>query len=176
MIKTKFGTAHLNKDGYYEITSTKEGNFHKQLHRLVFEDFYNITLPSSVIIHHEDENKLNNEIWNLVPMSISEHASLHNKGRDRSGVNGGMWGKTHSSATKQKMREHKIGSNNVNALYDNLWDISCTTYNKTIANKNPKILHKCFGYKYHGRYIPIGVSFDFITPKIIDNLVKEALS
>lgn len=80
-IQTKFGTAVINLDGYYKISSKKEGNFNKLVHRLVFEDFYKIKLPSEIIIHHEDGNKLNNEIWNLIPMSNNEHISLHSKGK-----------------------------------------------------------------------------------------------
>lgn len=77
-IQTKFGTATKRTDGYWDITSSKEGNFKKLLHRLVFEDFYNIKLDNNTIIHHDDGNKDNNEIWNLVPMTQSEHRRLHN--------------------------------------------------------------------------------------------------
>jgi hypothetical protein len=79
-IKTKFGTARIEKKGYYYISSRKEGNNGKFLHRLIFEDFYKIQLPKNIHIHHEDGNKLNNEIWNLIPMTLSEHSSLHCKG------------------------------------------------------------------------------------------------
>lgn len=78
-IQTKFGTASISYEGYYRITSVKEGNLNKLLHRLVFEDFYQTELPSDWIIHHVDGNKLNNEIWNLVPMTKSEHAAIHMK-------------------------------------------------------------------------------------------------
>lgn len=81
VLNTKYGTAKISKYGYWRITSKKEGNCLKFLHRLIFEDFYNIDLneefPEGVIIHHEDGNKLNNEIWNLVPMTPSEHMALH---------------------------------------------------------------------------------------------------
>lgn len=77
-IQTKFGTATKRTDGYWDITSSKEGNFKKLLHRLVFEDFYNIKLDNNTIIHHDDGDKDNNEIWNLVPMTQSEHRRLHN--------------------------------------------------------------------------------------------------
>ena len=99
IIKTKFGTATINKDGYYQISSEKEGNRHKLLHRVVFEDYYQCDLnemfPEGVVIHHEDGNKLNNEIWNLVPMNFEEHSFLHNKG------------KKHSSINKQRMSKSK---------------------------------------------------------------------
>lgn len=78
-IQTNFGIAGISTDGYYRISSIKEGNFKKLLHRLIFEDYYQIKLPDDWIIHHEDGNKLNNEIWNLVPMTRAEHAAIHMK-------------------------------------------------------------------------------------------------
>lgn len=80
-VKTRFGTASIGNHGYYYITSYTEGNNKKLLHRLVFEDFYKIKLPSHIIIHHDDGNKLNNEIWNLIPMTMSEHNSLHSRNK-----------------------------------------------------------------------------------------------
>ncbi len=79
-IKTKFGNATLCNDGYYHITSRKEGNNGKKVSRLVFEDFYNIELPTDVHIHHVDGDRTNDNIWNLIPISSSEHSILHNKG------------------------------------------------------------------------------------------------
>ena len=81
VIKTKYGNATLNNYGYYHITSGKEGNHGKYLHRLIFEDFYNIKLdeefPEGIEIHHIDGVKTNNEIWNLEPISKSEHRQTH---------------------------------------------------------------------------------------------------
>ena len=77
VIKTKYGNATLNDYGYYHISSGKEGNHGKFLHRLIFEDFYNIKLPSNIEIHHDDGDKTNNEIWNLIPLTKSEHRLLH---------------------------------------------------------------------------------------------------
>ena len=82
MIKTKYGNAEITPNGYLQITSSKEGNHKKFLHRLVFEDFYQTKLPSNIAIHHEDGDKTNNKIWNLIPMTLQEHSSLHNKGRE----------------------------------------------------------------------------------------------
>ena len=81
MLKTKYGTARINARGYYEISSSKEWNRGKLLHRLIFEDFYNVKLPSDIIIHHDDGDKTNNEIWNLIPLTKKEHHELHHKGK-----------------------------------------------------------------------------------------------
>lgn len=77
-LQTPFGTANLDSNGYYHITSRKEGNHGKYLHRLIFEDFYKIILPDNIFIHHNDENPLNNNIWNLIPLTKKEHNMLHN--------------------------------------------------------------------------------------------------
>ena len=83
-IKTKFGDATISPNGYWVVTTNNTENQNKPLHRLVFEDFYKISLneefPEGVVIHHEDGNKLNNNIWNLVPMSKAEHRRVHNIG------------------------------------------------------------------------------------------------
>lgn len=79
-IKTKFGTATINCDGYYEISSVKEGNHDKILHRLIYEDFYNVKLPSNVHVHHHNRNKLDNCVFNLRALPAKDHASLHHTG------------------------------------------------------------------------------------------------
>lgn len=49
----------------------------KQLHRVVFEDAYGITIPNGFVIHHIDGNPLNNSIFNLQMMKIEDHNALH---------------------------------------------------------------------------------------------------
>ena len=83
-ITTKFGTAKIGHNGYWVITSRKEGNGNKLLHRLLYEDFYGVTLLKGNVIHHKDENKLNNRISNLELITKGEHNSLHNTGRKHS--------------------------------------------------------------------------------------------
>ena len=100
-INTKFGIARISNDGYWRITSSKEGNNGKRLHRLIFEDYHKCTLLPNAVIHHRDGNKLNNRYENLELMSRGEHSILHHKGE-----NNHMWGKNHSDETKQKMSEN----------------------------------------------------------------------
>lgn len=106
---SKWGTSKTNNYGYHQIKSGKEGHHGKLLHRLIFEDYYNINLeeefPNGVHIHHQDENKLNNEIWNLIPMSPSEHSSLHNKGKNHP-----LFGNHHSEKTCMKMSKTRNSS------------------------------------------------------------------
>lgn len=97
MIKTEFGNVRINSKGYYQVTSTKEGNHNKMLHRLVWEDHYGI-IPDGCVIHHKDGNKLNNDIHNLEIMDNFEHNQLH-----KSGQNNPMYSKNHSLKSKLKM-------------------------------------------------------------------------
>ena len=76
-LHTKYGTARINKEGYYWITSRKEGNNGKRLHRLIWEGFYNTEVPKGYIIHHKNGDKLCNCILNLQLMKKEEHTKLH---------------------------------------------------------------------------------------------------
>lgn len=98
-IQTKFGTAKIHNNRYYMITSCKEGNHGKYLHRLIWEDFYG-PIPEGWIIHHKDENKLNNCICNLELMRKEDHNSHHNEKYAR------IWDIEAVHYHKEKMFQH----------------------------------------------------------------------
>lgn len=79
-IITKFGKAVIDNKGHYRITSGKEGNHGKQLHRLIFEDYHKCTILKGIDCHHINENKTDNRISNLMLIPHSEHSRLHNTG------------------------------------------------------------------------------------------------
>ena len=85
-IQTEFGSAKIQNDGYYKITSGKEGNNKKHLHKLIWEKYYG-KVPEGYVVHHIDHNKLNNDIMNLELMSLPEHISHHKKGINHKGRN-----------------------------------------------------------------------------------------
>lgn len=78
-IFTKYGTCIEDKDGYWIVSSRKEGNKNKRLHRLVWEE-YNGPIPHGFVIHHKDNNRKNNNIDNLEILSSFEHNALHKRG------------------------------------------------------------------------------------------------
>lgn len=100
-LHTKYGTAcFINKGkGYYVISSSKEGNRKKYLHRLIYEDYYNTKIPKGMQIHHIDGDTTNNNPLNLKLVSISEHNKIHKKG------NTNTLGFKHSNKTKERLRE-----------------------------------------------------------------------
>ena len=75
------------------------------------------------VIHHIDENKLNNSLSNLKILSHAHHTYLHKKGKSwymskegkkniskaTKGENNPMYGKHHSEKSKQKIREDHKG-------------------------------------------------------------------
>lgn len=103
VLHTKFGIARIYL-GYYKISSRKEGNHRKYLHKLIFEDFYGFKVPNGFVVHHKDGNKLNNCILNLQLMNAKEHSKLHN-----SGLNSPNFGKHHSKKTKKRMSDAQKG-------------------------------------------------------------------
>jgi len=120
-VNTKFGVARRDERGYLQITSRKEGNKGRMLHRLIFEDFYKTKLPKNIVIHHNDGDPTNNNIWNLIPMRWEEHTFLHHKGREfskehRQHISEAMKGEKHRNygkplpkETREKIRQANTG-------------------------------------------------------------------
>ena len=102
VISTKYGNAGIDSNGYYKITTKQEGNFEKYLHRLIYEEHYG-EIPKGHIVHHKNENKLDNRIENLELMTKKEHTILHSTGNT-------YWlGKKHTKETKDKISKAHMG-------------------------------------------------------------------
>lgn len=46
-------------------------------HRVIWEQYHG-KIPKGYIIHHKDENKLNNDISNLQLVTRAQHSKIHN--------------------------------------------------------------------------------------------------
>ena len=66
--------AQDKRTGYYTCTS---GN-RKRLHVAIWEHEHGVCVPPGCVIHHLDWNKSNNNIENLICVSIEEHEQIHN--------------------------------------------------------------------------------------------------
>lgn len=132
-LKTKFGNVKINNRGYYKITSSKEGDTNKLLHRLIYEDFWGVELPKEIHVHHKDGNKLNNCILNLEAMTKSEHSKLHMEGE-----NNPFYGKHHSLETRQKISDANKGKKHTDESKLKMSIVKNTTgYFRVYKNKHP---------------------------------------
>lgn len=82
---TKFGTATINPSGYYRVNSRKEGNKGKLLHVLVWENYYDKTVPKGYDIHHINGIKTDNRIQNLQCVEQGVHRKFHRKAKNTTG-------------------------------------------------------------------------------------------
>ena len=76
--------AKWNKSGKYisklrGYVYIRVGKKWKKEHTEVWEKFHNKTVPKNMVIHHIDENKTNNDIENLMLLTIGEHNTIHTK-------------------------------------------------------------------------------------------------
>jgi hypothetical protein len=53
------------------------------VHRLAMEEHLGVKLGRDVVVHHENEDKLDNRIENLKVLTHAEHARLHNEKHPR---------------------------------------------------------------------------------------------
>ena len=70
----------LDRDEKYYVVRLTRFGIRKKLavHRLVYTSFEEDLLPGE-IVHHIDENKLNNWLNNLLKVNSVEHRRMHNK-------------------------------------------------------------------------------------------------
>ena len=77
---------YLGYDGYIVVCKTQDGRKQVKKHRLIMETEIGRHLLPKEIVHHKDNNKLNNSIKNLQIMSVREHNQHHSD--ERNGHNG----------------------------------------------------------------------------------------
>lgn len=74
----RFKNGSLTQDGYKVIYVNGKRILE---HRYVMEKFLNRKLSNKEIVHHIDENKLNNQISNLQITDRKEHRTIHKTGQ-----------------------------------------------------------------------------------------------
>ena len=152
VLHTKFGNARISTHGYYVITTKKEGNCRKFLHRLIYEDFWGVKLVPEVHIHHKDGNRRNNCILNLEAMSNSEHSKHHHTGEN------------HYNYGKKESHEHKrnISKSSNTSGYFNVSKRTCKECKQGFT----------WTYRYHdennNRKTIVAVDIEELKRKVLD--------
>jgi hypothetical protein len=92
------------RKGYFNIIDnvTKKP---RSLHRLLFENYYNVKLSSNNILHHKDFNPSNNEPINLILTDRTDHLKYHQPGIE--------WVRSH---LKDKTYEECFGTEKANKI------------------------------------------------------------
>lgn len=98
--KVKEWTWCLNKDGYVVATVFRQ---HTSIHRLVMGHG-----PGDPDLHHKDQNKLNNQKYNLIQCSDSQNNAMRGKPKNNtSGYKGVVWRKDRQKWWARVMKDKK---------------------------------------------------------------------
>lgn len=68
---------YFSYDGYIVISTLKDGRKQIKKHRFIMENHLGRKLRPDEIVHHINENKIDNRIENLQVVSRSEHNKIH---------------------------------------------------------------------------------------------------
>jgi len=68
---------YISYDGYIVISRTKDGKKQVKEHRYIMEQHLGRIILPKEIVHHINENKLDNRLENLQLVSRSEHNKIH---------------------------------------------------------------------------------------------------
>jgi len=151
VVSTIFGTARLERDGYYGIESHKEGNKGQRLHRLIARNYFGdwIDDPEDYFeIHHVDGNKTNNCVLNLLPLKKEDHMAIHLKGNQR------RKGIPHTDETKEKISKAQKGKINSMETKIKMSSHQNTTGYFRVGKRKSKLVKT--GYRYFYTYYENG--------------------
>lgn len=129
--------------------------------------------------HSEESKKKISEALKGKKFSEEHKRKLSESHTGLCGEKNHMYNKKHSEETKRKMSENHVdfsGKNHPQAKYT-LWNNGFIHFGKgnmfTNGNMDGLYPRKCFFFKFNGYRVPIGGFIDFVSPKIIYNLIKE---
>ena len=82
-VKTeRYGTAYLKTDGYYYVGTYPDT---VALHRVIWEDVWQSSIPDKLIVHHWNGDKTDNRPVNLYIMNRTAHNHVHRIGVNNTG-------------------------------------------------------------------------------------------
>lgn len=98
----------MNSNGYLTNGKKEVQSFYKYIHRLLWEIYHDDIIPAGHVIHHIDEDKLNNTKGNLKMMEDSEHRILHATGKTNRGNPGPMREEVKRKISEGLKRSHQL--------------------------------------------------------------------
>ena len=155
-LNTKWGNARIHSGGYFRITSGKECNNGKYLHRLIATEYFGDWINDEeefFDIHHLDGDKTNNCVLNLLPIPREEHSRLHNTGKELSTETRRKIGEFHkgkivSKETRKKLHEANIGKQLSETTKQKISKtVNSTGYYRVCTHNRPKS-KQGFVYEY----------------------------
>jgi len=72
------GKTYIDKRGYLRFTDTNELVHRWVAYNQIYRKGWQFTPFSSLVVHHKDKNKLNNDVPNLEVTSKRKHRKIHN--------------------------------------------------------------------------------------------------
>jgi hypothetical protein len=100
-----------NSAGYLEVYFPEHpynNDGYMLLHRLVMENYLQRYLdPEIEVVHHVNEDKQCNEIWNLFRCNSSEHQQIHRLGKTQGRKSRAMMSKKHQTLSATRKRNPK---------------------------------------------------------------------
>ena len=120
----------INSNGYEVFKKRTRKGRTIFYHTVVAESFFRGSLPTSNVIHHIDENRKNNEPWNLMVCSRKQHSVIHQKLRAEKACGNQDWQKCYYCQKYDALENLFIGVNKRAA------------YHLVCANKNVRERYK----------------------------------
>lgn len=125
------------KNGYYYVRLYLNGkNYTVASHRLVYESWYGKIMDDSLVVHHIDNNKLNNNIENLTLITRTENTCLSFK----EGLQMTVGNKFKTNCKVLTLKEitelkHLKTMNCSNKRFAELFGVSTRTVSRYLSNK-----------------------------------------
>ena len=153
-LKTKKYLGCEDSDGYLKISKYNNGKIDEiMIHRLIWMVANKCEIPKKYHIHHIDENKHNNSIYNLSLISHSDHSKLHSNNKE--GVNNPFYGKHHTKDFKE-YRSKRVVQYTLDCELVKIWDSinECgrngfSQQNVCACCQGKRKTHKGFIWKYY---------------------------
>lgn len=184
--KTIFGNVRLDKSNHYYISSRKEKNRGKFLHRLIYEHYHDVKIPKGMQIHHKNNNPLDNHVNNLEMLSQSKHMRHHANNmskehrekisKSKMGEKNAMYGKPHSKEHRKKQsRAHtSTGFFHVHKSKDKSYKKGYKwSYEYMLSNGKSKVITRASIFDLKKEVLKQGLEWEIVDENKANKVIME---